>query len=113
MGPLLFVYTQYASDPMVFFSMDLYRREPDWLKRKRGHDVSSALRWYPIVTFLQILFDLPMADRIPKGNAHNYSASSYIDAWIAVTEPSGWDDSNLFRLKDEFEGRYLLEVNED
>ena len=54
-----------------------------------------------------------MADRIPKGNAHNYSASSYIDAWIAVTEPSGWDDSNLFRLKDEFEGRYLLEVNED
>jgi len=104
-GPLRFVYIQYASDPMVFFSMDLYRREPDWLKGKRGHDVSPDLRWYPIVTFLQILFDLPMADRIPKGNAHNYSASSYIDAWIAVTEPLGWDDSDLLRLKDEFEGR--------
>jgi len=104
-GPLRFVYIQYASDPMVFFSMDLYRREPDWLKGKRGHDVSPDLRWYPIVTFLQILFDLPMADRIPKGNAHNYSASSYIDAWIAVTEPLGWNDSDLLRLKDEFEGR--------
>ena len=104
-GPMRFVYIQYASDPMVFFSMDLYRREPDWLKGVRGHDVSLALRWYPIVTFLQILFDLPMADRIPKGNAHNYSASSYIDAWIAVTKPLGWDDTDTFRLKAEFEGR--------
>jgi uncharacterized membrane protein len=104
-GPMRFVYIQYASDPMVFFSMDLYRREPDWLKGKRGHDVSSELSWYPIVTFLQILFDLPMADRVPKGNAHNYSASSYIDAWIAVTGPPGWDDSDILRLKGEFEGR--------
>lgn len=104
-GPMRFVYIQYASDPMVFFSTDLYRREPDWLKSDRGHDVSPVLRWYPIVTFLQILFDLPMADRIPKGNAHNYSASSYIDAWIAVTEPSGWDESDILRLKNEFEDR--------
>jgi uncharacterized membrane protein len=31
-GPMRFVYIQYASDPMVFFSTDLYRREPEWMK---------------------------------------------------------------------------------
>jgi uncharacterized membrane protein len=104
-GPMRFVYIQYASDPMVFFSMDLYRREPDWLKDQRGHDVSPDLKWYPIVTFLQILFDLPMADLVPKGNAHNYAASSYIDAWLEVTQPHGWEESEILRLKTVFEDR--------
>ena len=104
-GPMRFVYIQYASDPMVFFSTDLYRREPDWLKGQRGPDVSPALKWYPIVTFLQILFDLPMADRVPKGNAHNYAASSYIDAWLAVTQPHSWEESEIIRLKTIFKGR--------
>jgi uncharacterized membrane protein len=98
-GPMRFVYIQYASDPMVFFSTDLYWREPDWMRGERGHDVSRSLTWYPVVTFLQLLFDLPMADRIPRGNAHNYSASSYIDAWIAVTQPESWNEANIQRLK--------------
>lgn len=104
-GPMRFVYIQYASDPMVFFSTDLYRHEPDWLKGQRGPDVSPALKWYPIVTFLQILFDLPMADRVPKGNAHNYAASSYIDAWLAVTQPHSWEEPEIIRLKTVFKGR--------
>lgn len=86
-GPMRFVYIQYASDPMVFFSFDLLRTEPDWLKASRGPDLSRSLRWYPGITFLQVLFDLPMADRVPRGHAHHYSASSYLDAWIEVTEP--------------------------
>jgi uncharacterized membrane protein len=105
-GPMRFVYIQYASDPMVFFSTDLYWREPDWMRGERGHDVSRSLTWYPVVTFLQLLFDLPMADRIPRGNAHNYSASSYIDAWIAVTQPENWNDANIQRLKKLFATSY-------
>ncbi len=104
-GPMRFVYIQYASDPMVFFSTDLYWREPEWLKGERGHDVSPALTWYPVVTFLQIMFDLPMADRIPKGNAHNYAARSYIDAWVEVTEPGDWDEADTLRLKALFSDR--------
>ncbi|MBL4576405.1 MAG: alpha/beta-hydrolase family protein, partial [Opitutaceae bacterium] len=104
-GPVRFVYIQYASDPMVFFSTDLYRRKPDWMKGERGHDVSPSLKWFPIVTFLQLLFDLPMADRIPRGNAHNYAAHSYIDAWVEVTQPLDWTPAETTRLKTHFTGR--------
>ncbi|WP_370980278.1 alpha/beta hydrolase [Agaribacterium sp. ZY112] len=86
-GEIRIVYIQYASDPMVFFSLDLLNREPDWLKGERGPDVSPDLTWYPLITFMQLLFDLPMADKVPRGSSHNYSASSYIDAWIEVTQP--------------------------
>jgi len=104
-GPMRFVYIQYASDPMVFFSLDLYRKEPDWMKGERGYDVSPEFKWYPIITFLQVLFDLPMADRMPKGSSHNYSASSYIDGWVEVTQPKDWEEKEIKRLKKQFIGR--------
>ena len=101
-GPIRNVYIQYASDPMVFFSPNLLRKNPDWLARNRGPDVSPHLQWYPIVTFLQIAFDLPMATSVPIGFGHNYSPSSYIDAWIAVTQPEKWTSKDTERLKERF-----------
>jgi len=101
-GPMRFVYIQYASDPMVFFSLDLYRKEPDWMKGERGHDVSPDFNWYPIITFLQVLFDLPMADKVPRGSSHKYSASSYIDGWVEVTQPKGLSKQKLKSIKDHF-----------
>lgn len=98
-GPIRSVYLQYASDPMTFCSPDLLFQEPDWLKGERGPDVSPHLRWYPIVTFLQIAFDLPVATSVPLGYGHNYAPAHYINAWIAVTAPAGWDSEQLERLK--------------
>lgn len=98
-GPMRFVYLQHASDPMTFFSTDLAWRSPQWLHGERGPDVSPYLTWYPLVTFLQIAFDLPMATSIPHGYGHNYAASSYIDAWIAVTDPPQWTPADTERLK--------------
>jgi uncharacterized membrane protein len=98
-GPIRNVYIQYASDPMVFFSLDLLWREPQWLKGERGPDVSPHLKWRPVVTFLQIGFDLVMADSVTIGYGHNYSPSSYIDAWIAVTQPKNWNAEATTRLK--------------
>jgi len=101
-GPMRFAYVQYASDPMIWFSPDLAWVRPDWLSAGRGPDVSEDLRWYPIVTFLQVACDLPMATTVPLGYGHNYSPSSYIDAWIAVTEPQGWTSQKTARLKARF-----------
>lgn len=101
-SPIRNVYIQYASDPMVFFSPSLLYQKPDWLIGERGPDVSPHLRWYPIVTFLQIAFDLPLATSIPIGFGHNYSPHHYIDGWIAVTSPQGWDVPTITRLKDKF-----------
>jgi uncharacterized membrane protein len=98
-GPMRFVYIQYASDPMCFFSTDLFFRSPDWLQGQRGPDVSPYLRWYPIILFLQTGFDLPMATSVPLGYGHNYSPANYLEAWIAVTAPDGWTDEDTQRLK--------------
>jgi uncharacterized membrane protein len=64
--------------------------------------VSPYLRWYPILTFLQIAFDLPMATSVPSGYGHNFDAASYIDAWIAVTQPEDWGVDDTARLKQLF-----------
>jgi uncharacterized membrane protein len=98
-GPMRFMYIQHASDPMSFFAPELLYRRPDWLDVERGPDVSPYLRWYPIVTFLQTAFDLPMSTGVPVGYGHNFDAGSYIDAWINVTTPEAWGLGDTERLK--------------
>jgi uncharacterized membrane protein len=101
-GPMRFVYIQHASDPMVFFSPNLAWRRPAWLDNPRGPDVSPHLGWLPIVTFLQLGFDLPMATTPPAGYGHNYAPSSYIDAWVAVTDPPDWTPELTEQVKRRF-----------
>jgi uncharacterized membrane protein len=98
-GPMRFVFVQHASDPMSFFAPELLYRRPDWLVGARGPDVSPYLMWLPIVTFLQAGFDLPMATSVPLGYGHNFAPSSYIDAWIEVTQPKAWSVEETRRLK--------------
>ena len=60
------------------------------------------MSWYPIITFMQVGFDLPMATSVPDGYGHNISAASYIDAGIEVTQPEQWSDNDTVRLKRPF-----------
>jgi uncharacterized membrane protein len=110
-GPMRFVFIQHASDPMSFFSPDLLYRRPQWLVGERGPDVSPYLTWFPVVTFLQSAFDLPMATTVPHGYGHNFAPSSYIDAWLEVTQPSGWNEKDTLRLKEHFQDRGHLPPN--
>jgi len=102
-GPMRIVYLQYASDPITFFSTDLFFREPSWLIGTRGPDVSPDLEWVPIVTGLQVAFDMIGASALGPGLGHLYAASHYIDAWVAVTEPDGLTDTDIARLKTHFQ----------
>lgn len=101
-GPMRIVYLQYASDPTTFFSADILYRKPDWLNGERGPDVSPHIRWYPIVTFLQVGFDLGVAAFVTKGYGHNYAPAHYINAWIEVTQPKNWTADDTRRLKQIF-----------
>jgi uncharacterized membrane protein len=101
-GSMRIVYIQHASDPMTFFAPELLYRKPQWLNGERGPDVSPYLSWYPVVTFLQAAFDLPMATAVPTGYGHNFAPSSYIDAWIEVTQPESWGADDTKRLKELF-----------
>ena len=98
-GPMRIVFLQYASDPIVFFRFDADWQRPDWLNAPRGPDVSPALNWYPVITFLQLAVDAALAQTPPVGHGHVYDPADYIDAWVAVTQPVGWTQGELEALK--------------
>jgi len=98
-GPMRVVYLQYASDPVTFFDYRSFYREPDWMLPPRGPDVSPQLRWYPVVTVLQLMLDTLTATTAPIGYGHVYAPAHYIDAWIEVTDVRDWSPEEITRLK--------------
>jgi uncharacterized membrane protein len=112
-GPMRVVYLQYASDPIVLFDYrDAYQR-PAWMRAPRGPDVSPDLRWYPVVTMLQLALDMAVANGTPMGYGHVYAPEHYVDAWVAVTGVRHWSDDALARLKDHLANaaRTAMETN--
>jgi uncharacterized membrane protein len=103
-GPMRIVYLQYASDPITFFEPASFWRPPAWMYPPRGPDVSPELRWYPGVTFLQLLLDMTIGLSVPIGHGHLYAHADYIDAWLEVTAPAGWTPAAVARLKARFAG---------
>ena len=101
-GPIRIVYLQYASDAITFFEPKSFYRSPDWLSGERGPDVSPQLRWYPLVTFLQLLVDVMTSTVPPIGYGHNYAPEHYIDAWLEVTKPQNWTEERINKLKTQF-----------
>ncbi|MET9326819.1 alpha/beta hydrolase [Tsukamurella sp. NPDC003166] len=92
------VYVQHPSDPVVWWSPDLMLREPDWLKEAPGKDRSSAMAWYPFVTFWQVSADLANAAGVPDGHGHNYG-TAVVDAFAAVLPPAGWTPADTERVR--------------
>ena len=84
------VYLQNASDPILWWSWSLAFHEPDWLKGPRAPDVSSAMHWYPLVTFWQVVADLALATAVPAGHGHTYGMLQGAAAWAAIIPPPGW-----------------------
>lgn len=98
-GPTRILYVQHASDPVVFFDGDLAFAPPEWLRNgQRGPDVSPQMGWFPVVTMVQVLLDLPSAGSGPMGYGHLYSAPTHARAWVAVTQPPGWEAADVERL---------------
>ncbi len=93
MGAMRFVYVQYASDPMIFFSTDL-------LPEARGLP-TARVRTFPRA---EVVSDrrLPpgwrwtsrMATSVPIGYAAQLRLADYIDAWRSVTAPENWTDAD-------------------
>lgn len=92
------VYLQYASDPIVWWSGDLVLHQPDWLREPRGADVLPEMRWIPWVTFWQVTADMVFSTGVPPGHGHKY-LQDYVDAWVAVAQPSDWSADDTARLR--------------
>ena len=97
-GPPRIAFLQYASDPITFFEPQSLYRPPEWMNDPRGPDVSPRLEWYPVVTFLQLTLDMMTATVTPMGHGHVFAPGHYIDGWVGVTEPEGWDTADIARL---------------
>ncbi len=92
------VYLQHASDPIAWFDPDLLFSEPDWLREPRGYDVSTDMRWIPIVTFLQVAADMAVSIDVPDGHGHHYVKDA-VNAWVAILQPPGWTPEKTERLR--------------
>lgn len=98
-GPFRIVYLQYASDAITFFDFQTAYRRPAWIAEPRAPDIAPNLRWYPIITMLQLAIDMGLANKAPMGFGHVFAPEHYVDAWVTLTEPQGWSQQALFRLK--------------
>ena len=68
--------------------------------------MSPDLRWFPLVTMVQLLLDMAIATTSPIGYGHVYAPEHYIDAWIAVTDPQGLRPDDVTRLKTFFAHKF-------
>lgn len=84
------LYLQNTSDPIVWWSWQLAFHQPDWLRGTHPPDVSSAMHWYPLVTFWQVAADLALAMAVPPGHGHTYGMEQGAAAWASVIPPPGW-----------------------
>lgn len=98
-GPMRVVYLQYASDAVTFFDEAWFFREPDWLKKPRGPDVSPEMRWYPVVTMLQTAVDMPLSMSTPIGFGHAYAPRDYLAGWVEVVGSGDWTPEEIARLQ--------------
>ena len=60
------------------------------------------MRWYPVLTFLQVTADLTLAEGAPSHHGHDFRAAA-VAAWAALAAPPGWTaarSQDLTRLLD-------------
>lgn len=92
------LFLQHSSDPIIWWSPNLLFNRPDWLIEAPGADRTSAMRWYPIITFWQVGADVTNANSVPAGHGHNYGYS-VLDGWVAVAPPDGWTSADTERVR--------------
>ncbi|MFA7665241.1 MAG: alpha/beta-hydrolase family protein [Burkholderiaceae bacterium] len=98
-GPYRILFLQYASDAVTFFDPRAAWRRPHWMTPPLGPDVSPDITWIPVVTVLQLAFDLILAGEPPRGHGHRYAFEDYVDAWASLISPSDWTPAGLEALK--------------
>ncbi|WP_174248244.1 alpha/beta-hydrolase family protein [Streptomyces hoynatensis] len=97
------VYLQNASDPVVWWSPDLLFQRPEWLNEPLGPDVTSAVDWFPFVSFWQTTVDMAVSYGVTAPHGHRYGANP-VAAWAAIAPPADWSDEDTERLS------WLLEI---
>jgi uncharacterized membrane protein len=96
-GPPRVAFMQHANDPVVWWSPQLLVEEPDWLAEPAGPGRTPTMRWYPVLTFLQVTVDQFVGVDVPDGQGHNYG-SAMPAVFADVAAPSTWTAADTERL---------------
>jgi uncharacterized membrane protein len=98
---LRFTFLDRRIDPVVVFSgFDLLWRRPDWLDERLAQEgAPDGLRWFPGITFLQLVFDLMRATRwtsdLPQAAAHDYRVELPLAVNVALGHHLDRDHARL------------------
>ncbi|MFN7148192.1 MAG: alpha/beta-hydrolase family protein, partial [Microthrixaceae bacterium] len=104
--PSRVVYLLNASDPVTWWNWGLLVDRPDWAGQPFATDRSPSFRWVPIVTFWQVVGDLPGAGNVPGGHGHIFG-TNIVDGWLAVAPPADLpDEATLQEIRDRLDEDY-------
>ena len=73
-------------------------KQPDWTREEPGRGVSPHLRWFPVITFLQVAADQLFSMAMPGNNGHDYSHDT-VAPLAAVTKPTDWSAAKSLELQ--------------
>lgn len=101
-NPARVAYLQHGTDAVTWLTPRLIWQKPDWLAGTadvggRAPDVSDSMRWMPLVTYLQVVFDMFMGEAVPASHGHNFGDVA-VGAWNGVS-PSGLGQSAVDRIQ--------------
>lgn len=92
------LYIHHPSDPVSWWSFKIAFQEPDWLSEPLPEGQERAMTWMPLVSFLQVSADLPVAANVPDGYGHNYGDSVLVG--FAAIGGLQLSDAELNRYED-------------
>lgn len=100
--PARVAYLQHGTDAVTWLTPRLIWQKPDWLSGSaasggRAPDVSDAMVWIPLVTYLQVAFDMFMGESVPASHGHNFGDVA-VEAWNGVA-PSGLDHAAVVNIQ--------------
>ena len=87
--PSRVLWVQHPSDPVGWWSWSTLWSRPTWMTQPTGDDVPREPSWFPVVTFLQVTFDLMNGFSASPGHGHNYNPD-FAYAWTALAAPPDW-----------------------
>ncbi|POH73353.1 hypothetical protein CVS27_10580 [Arthrobacter glacialis] len=95
-------YLQHGTDAVTWLTPRLIWEKPEWLGGSaesggRAPDVSDSMRWVPLVTYLQVAFDMFLGESVPHSHGHNFGDVA-VESWNNVL-PSGLDPASVERIQ--------------
>jgi uncharacterized membrane protein len=90
-------YLQHATDPVTWFTPSILHQRPEWLEEPRCPDVSPAMPYVPVVTFVQVAVDTVFGASAPVGHGHIYGPAQAAGRAL-VGPPADWAAADTERL---------------